>query len=58
MGQMITIGYRDTLKRAQELEQLATEMERKCAARGLAAVLFTLRGTPYVYQGEELEVIF
>ena len=33
MGQMITIGYRDTLKRAQELEQLATEMERKCAAR-------------------------
>ena len=33
MGQMITIGYRDTLKRAQELEQLATEIERKCAAR-------------------------
>ena len=31
-----------------------TPEERKCAARGLAAVLFTLRGTPYVYQGEEL----
>ena len=31
-----------------------TPEERKLAARGLAAVLFTLRGTPYVYQGEEL----
>ncbi len=40
--------------RAPEERRAMTPEERKLAARGLAAVLFTLRGTPYVYQGEEL----
>ena len=39
---------------APEERRAMTPEERKLAARGLAAVLFTLRGTPYVYQGEEL----
>ena len=39
---------------APEERRAMTAEERKLAARGLAAVLFTLRGTPYVYQGEEL----
>jgi uncharacterized protein YukE len=33
MAQTITMNYRDTLKKAQELEELADEMDRKCAAR-------------------------
>ena len=33
MAQTITMNYRGTLKKAQELEELADEMDRKCAAR-------------------------
>ena len=32
MGQIITMNYRDTLAKAQELEALANEMEKKYAA--------------------------
>ena len=39
---------------APEERRAISPEERKLAAKGLAAVLFTLRGTPYVYQGEEL----